>query len=61
MKLVLTVEIEVSDINRKADVYDRLIASDRVINFIEQHCGCGYVTDITLQDKEEADNEQKTR
>lgn len=57
MKLVLTVEIEVSDINRKGDVYDRLIASDRVINFVEQQCGCGYVTDITLQDKEEADND----
>lgn len=61
MKLVLTVEIEVSDINKKGDVYDRFIASDRVINFVEQHCGCGYVTDITLQDKEEVDNEQKIR
>lgn len=52
MKLVLTIEIEVSDINKKGDVYDRLIASDRVINFIEQQCGCRYVTDITLQEKE---------
>lgn len=53
MKLVLTIEIEVTNINRKGDVYDRLIASDRLTNVIEQHCGCGYVTDITLQDKED--------
>jgi len=53
MKLVLTVEIEVTDINRKGDVYDKLIASDRLINFVEQHCGYECVTDITLQDKEE--------
>lgn len=53
MKLVLTVEIEVFDINRKADVYDRLIATDRLTDLIEQHCGCGLVTDITLNDKEE--------
>ena len=57
MKLVLTVEIEVTDINRKGDVYDTLIANDRLINFIERHCGYGYVTDITLQDKEEVCND----
>lgn len=53
MKLILTVEIEVFDINKKADVYDRLIATDRLTNLIELHCGCGLVTDITLKDKEE--------
>lgn len=53
MKLVLTVEIEVFDINRKADVYDKLIATDRITTFIEHYCGCGLVTDITLKDKEE--------
>lgn len=53
MKLVLTVEIEVFDINKKADVYDRLIATDRIVTLIEQHCGYGFVTDITLNDKEE--------
>jgi len=57
MKLVLTVEIEVSDINKKIVVYDRLIANDRIIHFVEQYCGCGYVTDITLQAKEEVDND----
>lgn len=53
MKLVLTVEIEVLDINKKADVYDKLIATDRLTNLIEHHCGCGLVTDITLNEKEE--------
>lgn len=53
MKLVLTIEIELSDINRKADVYDRLLANDRVIDFIELQCGCVNVIDVTLQDKEE--------
>lgn len=53
MKLMLTIEIEVTDINKKGDVYNRLIASDRLVNFVEQHCGYGYVTDITLQDKED--------
>jgi len=53
MKLVLTVEIEVLDSNKKADVYDRLLTNDRVIDFIELQCGCVNVTDVTLQDKEE--------
>lgn len=53
MKLILTIEIEVNDINKKADVYDRLITSDRLTNIIEQHCGCVHVTDITLNEKEE--------
>ena len=52
MKLVLTIEIELSDINKKVDVYDRLIATDQITNLIEQHCNCGLVTDITLNDKE---------
>lgn len=54
MKLVLTIEIEVTDINKKGEVYDKLIASDRVVNFVEQHCGYGCVTDITLQDNDES-------
>lgn len=53
MKLVLTVEIEVLDNNKKVDVYDRLLANDRIIDFIELRCGCVNVTDVTLQDKEE--------
>lgn len=53
MKLVLTVEIEVLDSNKKADVYDQLLANDRIIDFIELQCGCVNVTDVTLQDKEE--------
>lgn len=52
MKLVLTVEIEVFDINSKTDVYDRLIATDRITNLIERHCDCAIVTDITLNEKE---------
>ena len=31
MKLMLTIEIEVTDINKKGDVYNRLIASDRLV------------------------------
>ena len=54
MKLVITIEIEMTDINKKGDIYDRLIASDKLVNFVEQHCGHGYVTDITLQDKDES-------
>lgn len=61
MKLVLTVEIEVLDSNKKADVYDRLLANDRIIDIIELRCGCVKVTDVTLQDKEEVDNEQTIR
>lgn len=55
MKLVLTVEIEVFDINKKADVYDRLIATDRITTLIEQQIGYGLVTDVTLNDKEECE------
>lgn len=59
MKLVLTVEIEVLDSNKKVDVYDRLIATDRIANLIERHCG-GLVTNITLNEDEE-DECTKTR
>jgi len=59
MKLVLTVEIEISDINKRADVYDRLIANDKIVDFIELRCGYVNVTDVTLQNKEKVTEAEK--
>lgn len=52
----LSLNIEFSETNKKGEIYDLLIANDKLIELIDaivcnEQCDFTYVTDITLLEK----------